>query len=198
MKGEKIKNCFVFIEGFFKVQGLCARALVCLSFFVFHFSLISCDIIYPLVEKEGAQEKEIIGEIVPFQHNATVEEVQRLLKLYGYNVGKVDGKFGNVTRDAIERFQTDQGLPVTRFVDDATWAKLRELEQSAFFAEGKVNIQTIQSALKNAGHDPGPIDGKFGKKTLEAVKLFQKSHDLKVDGVIGYQTIRALEQYLQQ
>lgn len=134
---------------------------------------------------------------MPFDYNPRVEEVQQLLGLFGYSVGKADGKFGNVTRDAVARFQEDQGLPVTRFVDEATWNHMQAWKQSIFFKDGVVNIAIVQEALKAAGHDPGPIDGKHGQRTDAAIQSFQKASGLTVDGVIGINTIQALESYLQ-
>lgn len=84
-----------------------------------------CDVVYRMVDKEGAQEKDLLGEVIPFEQNYTVKEVQTLLSLYGYNPGRIDGKLGNQTRNAIERFQKDAGLKTTRYVDEATWGQLK-------------------------------------------------------------------------
>jgi len=54
----------------------------------------------------------------------------------------------------------------------------------------------IQTALANAGYDPGPIDGKTGRKTKEAIKAFQGVNGLKADGKVGKKTWAILEQYL--
>ncbi|CAE6804140.1 peptidoglycan-binding domain-containing protein [Paraburkholderia nemoris] len=40
----------------------------------------------------------------------------------------------------------------------------------------------LQRALKDAGFDPGPIDGRFGKKGADALKAFQEAHHLPVTG----------------
>ena len=53
-----------------------------------------------------------------------------------------------------------------------------------------------QQWLKDAGHDPGPIDGKPGKKTYAAVKSFQKEAGLKVDGEWGPKTEKAVRDAL--
>ncbi len=53
--------------------------------------------------------------------------------------------------------------------------------------QGVTAIQ-LQKALKSAGFDPGSIDGRIGKQTVEAVKRFQKYHGLKADGVVGQKT----------
>jgi len=53
-------------------------------------------------------------------------------------------------------------------------------------------VRTIQNRLKEAGHDPGPVDGIYGPKTMQAVADFQKRMGLVVDGEVGQQTARAL------
>jgi peptidoglycan hydrolase-like protein with peptidoglycan-binding domain len=157
-----------------------------------------CDIIYRMLDKEGAEEKELIGEVIPYEKNPTVLEIQSLLKIYGYDAGKADGILGRRTRDAIQRFQKDNQLNESRVVDDETWAKLRVFLDNKLIVELQLNITLIQTLLGMAGYDPGPVDGNLGPKTLEAVKKFQRDKGLKVDGKIGYQTLTALSAYLPQ
>ena len=54
----------------------------------------------------------------------------------------------------------------------------------------------IQTALRNAGYDPGPIDGRMGRNTKEAIRVFQKSNNLSVDGRVGKKTWALLQEYL--
>jgi lysozyme family protein len=49
-------------------------------------------------------------------------------------------------------------------------------------------VSEIQQALKAKGFDPGPIDGAFGQKTMEAVVAFQDAQGLVVDGEVGETT----------
>ncbi len=58
------------------------------------------------------------------------------------------------------------------------------------------SVTQIQTALKNAGYDPGAVDGKLGKKTREAVMSFQTANNLKVDGKVGSQTWGLLKDFL--
>ena len=155
-----------------------------------------CDALYRLLDKEGAEEKALVGEVIPFENNPKVEEVQALLYIYGCSVGKIDGIFGLRTRNAIEKFQKDNGLEPSRFADKATWTKLCVFKENGLVADQKLNIEKVQSLLREAGLNPGKIDGKMGPKTKEAVIKFQKAHDLKVDGKIGYQTLSALAEYI--
>lgn len=62
----------------------------------------------------------------------------------------------------------------------------------------KPTKREIQQALKNAGFYQGAVDGRIGSQTRGAVKEFQRSHGLKVDGVVGRQTWEKLAPYLEQ
>lgn len=159
-------------------------------------SFCGCDALYRLLDKEGAEEKVLVGDIIPYERNEIVEEVQSLLYLYGYNTGRADGVLGLRTRNAIEKFQEDNGLEMTRFVDKATWEKLGLFKENGLVKDLKLNVRLIQSLLKAAKLDPGKIDGKMGPRTKAAVLDFQKAHNLKVDGKIGYQTLSQLARFL--
>ena len=57
---------------------------ICLLCFTVIFS--GCDRIYRFLQKEGAQELDLIGEITPFEPNEYVARVQNRLKLFGYGI----------------------------------------------------------------------------------------------------------------
>ncbi|GLC30966.1 peptidoglycan-binding protein [Clostridium omnivorum] len=50
------------------------------------------------------------------------------------------------------------------------------------------DVSTLQQLLKNAGFNPGTIDGIFGNNTEKAVRAYQASKGLAVDGIVGNQT----------
>ncbi len=58
-------------------------------------------------------------------------------------------------------------------------------------------IKEIQRALKNAGYDPGPIDGKMGKLTRGAIKEFQKDNGLPETGEVDEVTWGLLKEWLE-
>lgn len=60
----------------------------------------------------------------------------------------------------------------------------------------KPSKKEIQQALKAAGFYQGPVDGKLGPQTREAIRSFQQVHGLKADGVVGRQTWEKLSPYL--
>ena len=46
-------------------------------------------------------------------------------------------------------------------------------------------VKTAQTRLIHHGFEPGPVDGVFGPKTQAAVRYFQETRKLKVDGIVG-------------
>ena len=158
--------------------------------------ILGCDFIYGLLQREGAEEKALLGETIPFEPNPKVIEVQKLLKLYGYKAGSIDGGLGNNTRLALEAFQRDNNLPVTRFVDEATWAHLNVFQEVGLVKEGEIDVAAVQTALKNAGFNSGKIDGRMGPQTEQAVKKFQNAMGLRPDGNIGFKTLQELKDFL--
>jgi len=51
----------------------------------------------------------------------------------------------------------------------------------------------MQMKLNSLGFEAGNADGKFGPRTKAAVIAFQKSHQLRADGVVGSKTLAAIE-----
>lgn len=56
----------------------------------------------------------------------------------------------------------------------------------------KEQVKVAQEALKNKGHDPGPIDGVVGPRTREAIKQFQSASGLKETGRLDTETAQKL------
>lgn len=54
-------------------------------------------------------------------------------------------------------------------------------------------VREMQVRLKQLGYVVGPVDGKYGRKTEQAVRLFQKEHGIRVDGIAGAATISLLK-----
>lgn len=59
----------------------------------------------------------------------------------------------------------------------------------------KSQTRAIQTVLKRSGYSPGPVDGKFGPKTVRAVEQFQKRNGLHPDGIVGPVTCQKLTRY---
>ena len=53
-------------------------------------------------------------------------------------------------------------------------------------------VRQIQTKLKRWGYYNGNVDGIYGTKTQEAVRYFQRKNGLKVDGIAGPETLKAM------
>jgi len=158
-------------------------------------TLGGCDMLYGVLHKPGGEERKILGAVVFNEYSPKVEEIQKQLKLLGYNIGRADGKFGPGTREAVAKFQADEGLEATRFVDQPTWDHLQAYLTGPFFNKGQLHVKSVQLALRKAGYDPGKLDGLMGAGTRGAIKAFQKGHGLAPDRLLGLKTIKALLPY---
>jgi peptidoglycan hydrolase-like protein with peptidoglycan-binding domain len=53
-------------------------------------------------------------------------------------------------------------------------------------------VQAVQQVLKDLGYFSDVPSGRFDTQTLQAVKDFQRDHQLTVDGYVGRQTLMVL------
>ena len=78
-----------------------------------------------------------------------------------------------------------------------TWHQIYEMLKGAINRmlkkgmEGK-DVMTLQARLNELGFNCGQVDGKFGSKTEEALKKFQKKNGLNDDGIAGKDTLEKL------
>ena len=124
-----------------------------------------------------------------------VKQMQELLNGIGYSI-KVDGNFGEISENAIKQFQFNKGLAPDGIVGKITWDALLEDQPKIEVlksGDNNDNVKLAQQLLSKLGYKVA-IDGDFGKKTLKAVKKFQKKTRLKADGVIGPKTWRLLNE----
>jgi len=63
-------------------------------------------------------------------------------------------------------------------------------------AKSRPTPKQIQIALRNAGYNPGKIDGRMGKLSKDAIKAFQSANNLTADGKMGKKTWSLLKEYL--
>ncbi|MBU4488391.1 MAG: peptidoglycan-binding protein, partial [Candidatus Omnitrophica bacterium] len=148
---------------------------------------------------EAKEEKIILGP-EELQKNR-IQTAQNSLEKKGFDVGSLDGKMGWRTRDAIKEFQKAKGLKVSGFLDTKTWSELNQpVKKDKIKSSSKQlkNVKEIQLALKKAGFNPGPIDGKTGSRTKRAIIEFQKSKNLAANGVLNDETAKELEKYIME
>ncbi len=93
------------------------------------------------------------------------------------------------------------GFELTAFarMKDGSTSKLSHKLQVRYEPESGVSIsdeeqtRILQQLLARAGSYDGPVDGTYGARTTDAVKAFQRRHDLRIDGFAGPATWLALE-----
>jgi SpoIID/LytB domain protein len=134
-----------------------------------------------------------------------VRDVQQLLSALAMYEGPIDGIYGTRTAAAVRAFQDARGLSVDGVVGSRTRGELAGLLGAAehrrvLTADGSLLrrgvtgdvVRALQVVLGTLGYDPGPVDGIFGSRTAQAVRLFQQDENLLVDGVVGIQSRAAL------
>ncbi len=127
--------------------------------------------------------------------SSAVLGLQRRLAQAGYAPGPLDGRFGPRTELAVRRFQAAEGLQVDGIAGPQTLAALTRptlFPGSGVQAGGAALVRDLQQRLAAAGDTPGPFDGRFGPRTEGALRRFQATHDLPVDGIAGPQTAARL------
>ncbi len=63
---------------------------------------------------------------------------------------------------------------------------------SGYVGHGSAAVRGLQRRLVRAGEPPGPIDGRFGPRTEQAVVRLQATDGLQEDGIAGPRTLAAL------
>ncbi len=91
-------------------------------------------------------------------------DVQRALTLLGLDPGPADGVLGPRTKAAVTRFQQAEGLTSTGVLDPETRSRLAERQRD--------HVRKVQTALKQSGQDPGPVDGLMGGQTKAALRRY--------------------------
>lgn len=142
-----------------------------------------------------------------------VTQLQQQLKQLGYFNRRATGNFGPLTKAAVMRFQENEGLNPNGVVDEETQAALENrLGSETQNSENNTNtptqsissrptlrkgdrseaVKSLQQILTKTGAYDGQINGVFDAETLKAVKQFQRSSGLGVDGIVGKKTWTAL------
>ena len=118
--------------------------------------------------------------------------IQYLLRSEGYTVG-IDGNFGPQTAGVVSSFQGSEGLDIDGVVGPATWRELVASHTLAMGSSGHV-VRALQHLLHYmVGYNTVTVDGSFGPATDTAVRDFQASASLVVDGIVGRNTWKALQ-----
>lgn len=89
-----------------------------------------------------------------------VRELQEKLAAYGYYIGKIDGRYGNQTRDAVQKFQYNHGLTADGIAGKNTLTVLYDSNQvrpADPVATTTPDSGSIRVAITPSGSTPEPI-----------------------------------------
>jgi peptidoglycan hydrolase-like protein with peptidoglycan-binding domain len=135
-----------------------------------------------------------------------VAQIQHLLRAQGHYAGVVDGAWGAETARAANKFRQTNGLEANNGLDIAL---LRALNKQATdvpkivsaatartegvpLEAGPTAIRALQRELGKKGHEAGAVDGVWGENTRQALRDFQREHDLEATGTLTLPTLAAL------
>jgi peptidoglycan hydrolase-like protein with peptidoglycan-binding domain len=129
-----------------------------------------------------------------------VAALQVALRHEGVYAGTVDGVDGAQTRAAVKRLQARDGLAVDGVVGAQTRHALGAFARHTLgsrdlrLGNRGWDVAEAQFELAWAGFPSGSFDGRFGPHLAGAVRRFQESRGLTVDGVIGARTLAAMRE----
>ena len=126
-----------------------------------------------------------------------VKQAQEILKKLGYYNGILDGDYGDLTIEAVRKYQRSKGtLAVDGIIGPVTCKHLNkeDKETTETLKKGSKGeqVKKLQNKLKQLGYYNAETDGDYGTKTVNAVKTYQTYYNLVNDGICGPITQKAI------
>ncbi len=144
-----------------------------------------------LRRREGESEIAQDQELSPYDE--LVSQLQSELAAMSYYDGDIDGIMGPRTEAAIEAYEGDNGLRITGNPSDSLLEhagytrRIREALAETPSTSSVLNsdrVMLIQTGLAEMGYNPGPVDGRMGDQTRDAIRQFQRDRSMTVTGDI--------------
>ena len=125
--------------------------------------------------------------------------VQRLLAAHA-TLGAPSAAVGSVLQRALSAKEKAQDLTATRFAGDTRLEAAFDNSPAMRRGEKSDAVAKVQQALVDDGFEmpvstrkTGSPDGIYGKETRDAIRKFQGTYGLGVDGVVGRETLGQLD-----
>ncbi len=110
-----------------------------------------------------------------------VRVVQAQLIKAGYLQGEPNGYYGPYTADAVRRFQANNYLAASGIAGPTTRAKLYSVINKD--NQGQFDVLEVQRRLRTRGFYKGPLNGKLGNDTKQAIKNAQEFYGISLRDV---------------
>jgi peptidoglycan hydrolase-like protein with peptidoglycan-binding domain len=145
-----------------------------------------------------------------------IAEMQRHLTLLGYDAGEADGMVGARTRNALQDWQRDRGVPADAYPTpeialriaaearrrsaqipppggmpgaDVQHASEGQPEPSLPILTAARAVSIVQAHLNTLGYQAGPPDGIWGPRSASALRRYLADRDLPSAAGVPSQTI---------
>lgn len=103
---------------------------------------------------------------------------------------------GKLQKVAVADDAGKQSYSVAVRIGDGEIAQFTRLEpKPAPPAPEQVDVAALQRWLLERGYRPGPVDGRFGVRTANALRRFQSHNNLRATGQVDDYTLKALGAY---
>jgi LysM repeat protein len=130
--------------------------------------------------------------------SARVAALQVGLRAHGFDPGPIDGVRGQLTTDALLRFQRARGIRATGLVGRQTRRALGR-RGSPLLGQRELGIGAVgwdvavlEFRLRRYGLGARAVDGRFTFATGAALRRYQSRRGLSPDGIAGPKTYRSL------
>jgi len=149
------------------------------------------------------------GALQEGDKGAEVAALQQQLQKRGYLKANATGYYGPLTKAAVTQFQKVAGMPVDGVAGTDTQAALLGVGNGEFrtpakpavvstgpfvqFGQTSQQVAAVQRQLRQMEYYQGRLTGYFDQETKDAVTKFQQEQRLTADGVVGPNTLAALE-----
>jgi peptidoglycan hydrolase-like protein with peptidoglycan-binding domain len=125
---------------------------------------------------------------------ASAEDVKTKAERAGDTIEDKADRAGETIKDKAEGAK-DTVERKTESAKDTIEDKAHRAKEKLSAKADRAQVRNAQQALRDKGHDPGPIDGVAGPRTRSAVRDFQKAQGITPTGRLDEATMAKLDMH---